>query len=325
MKEHKALPFIGAFLGALLAAPAAAQPADFPNQPVRMMLTLSAGGALDALGRMIAEPLSANIGEAVIVENRPGAGGNLAAMHVARSAPDGYTLLYTTDSVVLNPLLFDNAGYTMDDLVPVASGGKGAQVLSTYAGSPYQTLDDLVQAAKAEPGAIAYGTPGAGQPSHLIGETFASLAGIELIHAPYKGGSLAVNDAIGGQIPLVISSLVAAAPHYESGHLRPLAMSGANRSDFLPDIPTFAELGYPDLVAENWNEFFAPAGTPDDVVEYLAEQITEVVESEKFQQTLDRIAFTTDGLVGHDAFVALVAETRKDLEAKVPEMDIEMN
>src|SRR5690554_1358068 len=178
MKPIKTLSLASAMGAALVTASAMAQPADFPQQPVRMVLTLPAGGALDALGRMIAEPMSASLGETVIVENRPGAGGNLATMHVAKANPDGYTILYTTDSVVLNPLLFDNAGYTMDDLVAVAGVGKGAQVLSTYAGSPYKTLDDLVAAAKAEPGTIAYGTPGAGQPSHLIGESFASMAGI---------------------------------------------------------------------------------------------------------------------------------------------------
>ncbi|MGE4338662.1 MAG: Bug family tripartite tricarboxylate transporter substrate binding protein [Pigmentiphaga sp.] len=309
-------------VGAAFAAPSVSVAADFPTAPLRIVLTLPPGGALDLLARTLSEPLGQALGQPVLVDNRPGAGGNVAAMAVAKAPADGHTMLFTTDSLVINPLIYREVGYEANDFIPVVGVGKGPQVISASGAAPYRTLDDLITAAKQAPGTIAYGSAGSGQASHFAGEQLKRLAGIDLMHVPYRGSGPAINDAIGGQIPVVISSLAAAKPHYGSERLRPLAVTSRERVAFAPEVPTVAELGVPGYASENWSGIFVPAGTPEAAVVKLNQHIAEIVTSASFQELLRQQGFDVEGITQLDDFQNLVAESAQSYDEQVKALSL---
>lgn len=247
------------------AALAAAE--SFPSHPVHLVVTYPPGGASDLMARILAQKLSGIWNQGVIVDNKPGAGGSLGTDYSARQPADGYTFLMgNMGPTLVNPLL-SKVPYDMDrDFVPVSLVATGPCVLVVNGKSPYKTLQDLVAAAKAKPGTLNFGSGGTGTLAQLGGEMLNQAAGIKMIHVPYKGGVAAVSDVMTGQIDMVVADVQAVVQYIKSGSLRPLAITSPKRAAQLPDVPTFAESGMPDLVALNSWGVYLPAATPPDVV-----------------------------------------------------------
>jgi len=239
----------------------------YPNKPIALVVPQAAGGTNDIVARLIAPAYGDAIGTSIVVENKPGAGGNIGTQGVARSPKDGYTILLTINSAqAINPALYKNPGFDpINDFVPLYYIGATPYVLVTPPGSPYKTLADVVAAAKKKPGEIAYASAGNGTISHLLGAMLNTSAGIDMQHIPYKGVAPAINDVLGGQVPLAFASLPSALNYIKAGKLQAIAISSAKRSAAAPDIPTIAET-YPDCVGEVWVAMFAPSGVPADVV-----------------------------------------------------------
>lgn len=255
---------LGTVLG-LLAMQLAAQP--YPNKPISLVVPQTAGGTNDIVARLVAPAFGEAIGASVVVENRPGAGGNIGTQGVARSAKDGYTLLLTINSAqAINPALYKNPGFDpINDFVPLYYIGATPYVLVTPPGSPYKTLADVVAAAKKKPGELSYASAGNGTISHLLGAMLNTSAGIEMQHIPYKGVAPAINDVLGGQVPFAFASLPSALNYIKTGKLQAIAISSAKRSSAAPEIPAIAET-YPDCVGEVWVAIFAPMGVSADVI-----------------------------------------------------------
>jgi len=245
---------------ACIAFAVAAQP--YPNKPVNLVVPQAAGGTNDIVARLIAPPLGDALGTSIVVENRPGAGGNIGTQSVARAAKDGYTLLLTINSAqAINPALYKNPGFDpVNDFVPLYYIGATPYVLVAPPGSPLKTLADVVATAKKRPGELSYASAGNGTISHLLGAMLNTSAGIDMQHIPYKGVAPAINDVLGGQVPLAFASLPSALNYIKTGKLQAIAISSAKRSTAAPEIPTIAET-YPDCVGEVWVAIFAPAGT----------------------------------------------------------------
>jgi tripartite-type tricarboxylate transporter receptor subunit TctC len=262
----------------IVCSPGVLSQAAYPSKPVKLVLITPPGGGADSIGRIVAERLGAAMGQAVLPENRAGAGGNIASQYVAQAPADGYTLLLTANNHNVNPRIYKDAGYdARRDFVPVIQLSEGPSVLLTQPASPFKTLKDVVDAARAKPRQIAYGSAGFGQPVHIAMELLIEAARIELVHIPYKGAGPALTDALGGQIPLVMSSLSGATPHIAAGKLRALAVTGDVRWPALPEVPTMAELGYPKATHWLWLGILAPAATPAAIVERLNREINLVL------------------------------------------------
>jgi tripartite-type tricarboxylate transporter receptor subunit TctC len=264
MKNKLYQYLMGTVLG-LVAMQLAAQP--YPNKPISLVVPQAAGGTHDIVARMVAPAFGEAIGASVVVENRPGAGGNIGTQGVARAAKDGYTLLLTINSAqAINPALYKNPGFDpINDFVPLYYIGATPYVLVTPPGSPYKTLADVVAAAKKKPGELSYASAGNGTISHLLGAMLNTSAGIEMQHIPYKGVAPAINDVLGGQVPLAFASLPSALNYIKAGRLQAIAISSAKRSSIAPEIPTIAET-YPDCVGEVWVAIFAPMGVSAEVI-----------------------------------------------------------
>jgi tripartite-type tricarboxylate transporter receptor subunit TctC len=263
-------------LGCALAIPVAvlAQSPAFPARPVRVICVNAPGGGLDIIGRLVSDRLTRGFNQPVIFENRAGAGGNIATEYVARAPADGYTLLETTTNHNLNAFIYKSPGYNARrDLVAVIQLTEAPSVLVAGAQTPYRNLRDLIAAARAQPGKIAYASGGSGQPTHVAGEMFKKAASIDLVHVPYKGGGPATLDLVAGQVPVGMSALPSVTPHIQSGTLRPLAITSPKRWPTLPDTPTVAESGYAGYRHMTWIGILAPAGTPAAIVARLNKEI----------------------------------------------------
>lgn len=285
----------------LLAAAAAAcvpaaRAAAWPERPLRLVVPYAPGAAADALARQVAERLAAALGQPVIVENRAGAGGTLGADNVAKAAPDGYSLLLGTDAThATNHLLAKRFPYDpVKSFTPLVPAAVNHIVLAAHPAQPYRTVPDLIAYAKAHPKALSFGSSGTGSAHHLAGELLSELAGIELVHVPYKGGGQAVTDALGGNLPLVFASMATARPHLESGKLRPLGMVEAQRYAALPQLPTIGETvsGY---AIQSWFAFFAPAGLPPAIAKRLVTELNKVLEQAALRELMDRSGLTLTG------------------------------
>jgi tripartite-type tricarboxylate transporter receptor subunit TctC len=265
-------------LAALLAlGPAQAHAQAWPERPVRVIVAFAAGGSTDVAVRAISDRLAQSLGQPVLVENRPGAAGNIAAEYVARQPADGHVVLASADSLASNPHLFRNLPFDpAKDLVPVVQLTRQPVVLAVHPSLGVTSLAELVALARAKPG-LGYATSGAGSIQHMAGEWFAQLAGIRLTHVPYKGGGQAVNDLVGGQVPIGSLGNTPLLPHHRAGRIRILAQTTARRSPSLPDVPTYEEAGMRGLVLEQWLALFVAAGTPQPVIQRLAAEVTKVL------------------------------------------------
>lgn len=254
--------------------------AAYPDKPIRIVLGFAAGGGSDILLRAIAPALGAELNQSVIVDNRPGAGGNLAMEMVARAEPDGYTLLMGTPGLATNPSLYDHLGFDpLKDYAAVGLVGSVQNVLIVKPALPVKSVADLVAYAKKNPGQLNYGSSGAGTSLHLAAELFRLDAGVQITHVPYRGGGQAMNDLLGGQVDMMFNVLPSALPQIKAGTLHALAVTGTERSPALPDVPTMMEAGVPGYTAVTWNGLLAPAGTPPAIIKKLNEALNKVLAS----------------------------------------------
>jgi tripartite-type tricarboxylate transporter receptor subunit TctC len=291
------LPFLLTLAAALAPWPASAQaPEAWPSKPIRLILPFPPGGPTDILGRMVADRLTASLGQPVIVENRGGAGGNIGAEAAAKSAPDGYTLLLVSNPIVISPSLYSKLNYDPQrDFAPVSLLATVPNVMVTYPSLGVNTLQEFIALAKSKPG-MNFGSGGAGTSNHAAGELFNILAGVKLVHVPYKGVNLAMNDVLAGRIQLVVIGVPAAGPHIKAGRLRALAVIAPHRLPAFPDVPTVAEAGLPTFEVTTFYGVLAPAGTPKPVVSRLNADLVRIMHSPELK---DRLAvMATDPATG---------------------------
>jgi len=261
---------------AALALPAAAQ--DYPNRTIRMIVPFGAGGPTDVFTRALGEELRKALGQPIVMENRPGAGTIIGTTEAARSAPDGYTLLMISATQTTVETLNPNKPYRlMRDFVPVAAVMNSELVLVVPQRSPVNTLKELITLARAKPGTLNYGSSGPGSNYHMAGELVKNLAGLDIVHIPYKGSTGARADIISGQIDMMFDSVPTMAPTIEGGRVKALGTSGKARSPILPNVPTIAEAGIPDYNATIWIGVMAPAGTPKEIVDRLNREINKIL------------------------------------------------
>lgn len=258
---------------------------DYPNRPVRIVVPYAPGGVTDNSVRVLVDKLSARLGQQVVVENRPGAAGNLGTQQVAQAAPDGYTLVLGFDgNFCINPHTYKSLPFDpLKDFAPVTKLGDATIVLVAHPGVPARNLSELIALSKEKPGYLSFGTAGTGQTSHVVGELLKIQTGLDMVHVPYKGGGPALVDVVGGQIPLVMTYIAGANQYIKQGRVRAIAVVGSKRDPSLPDVPTFGEQGAP-VDATSWVGILAPAKTPRPIVERLQRDISAVLQEDDIRQ-----------------------------------------
>jgi tripartite-type tricarboxylate transporter receptor subunit TctC len=283
LKESMSALF-GVLLSAL-ACGAAAQP--FPNKPIRLIVPYAAGGATDLMARSIAQKLGAGLGVQVVVDNRAGAGGNIAAEMAAKSPPDGYTIFFgATGQLVINPALYAKLTFDpLKDFAPIGLVGQLPLFLTVPVTLPITSVAELVAAVRADPAKFNYGSSGIGGTTHLAMEMFKARTGLSITHVPYKGTAAAINDMLGGSLQVIFDAWATAGPQVQAGKLRFLAVSSAARSGFEPKVPTVAESGYPGFDLGVWYGLLAPAGTPADVIARLSAETAKVTAQPDLKQS----------------------------------------
>jgi tripartite-type tricarboxylate transporter receptor subunit TctC len=297
----------------------------FPSKPIKILVGFAPGGAMDIVARTVGQKLSASVGQPVIVDNKPGAGSNVAIRALIESPPDGYTVMLVANGLAANPVLYQPAPFDAErDVVPVALVARLPVVIAANANSEISSLAKLVEAAKARPGTVLYASPGNGSTPHLAVELFARAAGITLQHVPYKGGSPAINDVLGGQLPLVAVNSVEVLPHVKAGKLRVLAVLTAERVSTLPDVPTIAESGYPGFEASVWHAFIAPRGTPPAVVEKLSAEIRKALAAPEVKDRLAALGAEVSP-TGPEPLGALIHLERERYGKVIREANIKTN
>ncbi|TMG84587.1 MAG: tripartite tricarboxylate transporter substrate binding protein [Betaproteobacteria bacterium] len=260
----------------------------YPQRPLRIVVPFAPGGSTDIIARMLGEQLSRSLGQPVVIENRPGAAGNIGAEAVARSAPDGYTLLMATTGVMaINNALYKNMNYdAATDFEYVVFVASITNVLIVAADSPLQSVGDLIAAAKRSPGRLSFASSGAGASTHMSAELFKIMAGVDLLHVPYKGSGPALPDVITGRVSMMFENMPGAMPYIRAGTVRPLAVTGLGRSSALPEVPTITESGVPGYESLSWSGIAVPAGTPRDVIARLNREINVIIASPQMRQRL---------------------------------------
>jgi tripartite-type tricarboxylate transporter receptor subunit TctC len=268
------------------AAPAAAQ--TYPSRPITLVVPFPPGGSATIIARIIADKMSEGLGQQIVVDNRGGAGGSIAARQVAKSAPDGTTLLLAfTGTLAVSPLIFANVGYDpRKDFAGIGLIGMAPSVLAVHPSVPARSVADLVGIAKAEPGKIQYGSPGIGTTNHLAGELLAAMTGIRITHIPYKGTGPAITDLLGGHIAMMFAPIPAAHGNVSAGALRALGVTSLKRSSLWPDIPTVAETGLPGFEVVQRSTLLAPAGTPRTIIERLNKELNAVLATDEVKRRL---------------------------------------
>jgi tripartite-type tricarboxylate transporter receptor subunit TctC len=269
----------------------------WPSRPIKLVVPFAAGGAPDVVARNLAIRLGDRLGQPVVIENKLGAGGNIAYESVGHSAPDGYTLVFATTGIATNMSLYKNPRYdALKDFAPVTLVSTGPHVLVANPKLPAKDIRELIALGKAKPKSLSYGSSGSGTILHLAGELFTIKTGVQLQHVPYRGSALAQNDLVGGVINLMFSDVASALQHINTGNVRALAVTGAQRVPSLPDVPTLAESGVPGYEIEAWFGILAPAGTPPAVVERLNRELLAVLALPEIKQ---RMAGLAQNLVGN--------------------------
>jgi tripartite-type tricarboxylate transporter receptor subunit TctC len=291
----------------------AANAQQYPSRPVRFVVPFAPGGSVDTLARTIGPRLADALGQQIVVDNRPGGNGDIGMLIVAKSPPDGYTILLGyIANLAIAPSLYPKMPYDpAQDYAPVTQVATSPNVLTAHPSVPAKGLKELIELAKAKPGAVNFASTGVASVGHLTGELLNSLAGMKMTHVPYKGGGQAIIDLVGGHVQVMFSGFSAAMPHIKSGKVRALAVTGAKRSPALPDVPTIAEQGFPGVEATAWYGVLAPAGTPKPVVARLHGELVKILKSADVAQRLDALGFEMVGSTPEQFASYMKAETRK--------------
>jgi len=283
----------------------------YPSRPLRLIVPYPAGGPNDVLARMVGQKLTEGWKEQVVIDNRPGAGGNLAAEVAARAQPDGYTMILPAMAYAVNPTLYSKVPYRFSDFAPVSIVAKGPLVLVAHPSSGATTVKDLVALAKAKPGTLQYASGGNGSSLHLAGEMFKIAAGVEIVHIPYKGTNDFIPDLLAGRVPLSFSSPLVMAQHVKAGRLRALGVTSAKRSPGWPDTPSIAEAGVPGYDMEAWYAVLVPAAVPRDRVRSLSAAIDAGLRSRDVQDRMAALGVDAVGGTPEQAAAYIDAEARK--------------
>ena len=299
--------------GCAIAANVGGQTPDYPTKPIRLVVPFPPGGATDLIARAVAQKLGETWGQSVVVDNRPGAGGNIGTELVARSAPDGYTLeMGTVGTHAINASLYSKMPYDhVRDFVPVILVAGVPNVLEVNPALPVNSVQELIAYAKANPGKLNFASSGSGTSIHLSGELFKVMAGVQMTHVPYKGSAPALQDLIGGQVQLMFDNLPPSLPQIKAGKLRALAVTSAGRAPALPDTPTVAEAGLPGFEASSWFGVLAPAGTPPEIVNKLNAEIAKWLASPGAKEKLANVGANIAGGTPEDFARHIQAETAK--------------
>ena len=273
-----------AVLALLAAQSALAQ--QYPSRPVRMVIGFTPGGGVDINARLLAAKLSEQIGQQFVVENKPGAGTNIANEYVAKSTPDGYTLLFNSAAFAINLALYRNPPYSLKEFAPVSVFSESVNLLVVSASLPAKNLQELIAMAKERPGSLNYSSAGAGTSQHMAAELFKLRTGTNIVHVPYKGSAPALTALIAGEVQLSFSNTIAIHQHVKSGRLRALAVAGPKRTDVLPDVPTMNEAGVEGVEVPLWFGLLAPAGTPREIVQLLATNVARAAHARDLHQKM---------------------------------------
>jgi tripartite-type tricarboxylate transporter receptor subunit TctC len=283
--RRRALVALVAIAGGVFVTAVPAQ--DWPSKPIRMIVPYPPAGGTDVVARVLTEPLAAELGQPIIIENKGGAAGNLGTDIAAKAAPDGYTFLFTLSSHTINPKLYDKLPFDVErDFVAIGRAASIPQLIAVHPSVKANNIQELIALAKTQPGKLSYASVGTGSPSHIAGELFKLRTGIDMVHIPYKGGGPAVTDAIGGQVPVLFVSMPAAWQHVKAGRLRALAVTSDKRSVVAPDLPTLAEAGVADCVVNSWYGAFAPAKMSPAIVQKLNAALVKVLQMSDVREKL---------------------------------------
>jgi tripartite-type tricarboxylate transporter receptor subunit TctC len=275
------------FLIACLAFYTGTSAAAYPERPLRLVVPYSAGGSTDTVARIVGQRLSERLGQQIVVDNRTGAGTLIGTEIVARSAPDGYTLLMATPPLAVNPSLYSKVPYVLDrDFSAVSNVAASSNLLAVHPALPAVTTRELIALLKANPGKHNYGSSGIGGAGHLAMALFANMAGVDIVHVPYKGGAPAVTDLVAGRLSLMMANLTTAQPHIRAGRLRGIGIGTKSRSPLFPELPTLSESGVPGYEANNWNGIVVPAGTPRAVIDRLHREISAALKDPAIAQRM---------------------------------------
>ena len=287
--------------------------AAYPDRPVRLIVPFPPGGPTDIVARPLAQNLSENLGQQVIVDNRGGAGGNIGAAAVVKSAADGYSLLMgTVGTHAINASLYKKLTFDpVKDFAPVSLVAQAAVVLVVHPSVPAKTLNEFIALAKFKPAQITFGSAGSGSPGHLTGELFKDMAGVDLVHVPYQGSAPAISDLLGGQIHAMFDPIQATLSHVKAGKLRILGVSSSKRSSALPDVPTIAEAGVPGFETTAWWAVFAPAGTPKEIITKLNTEIVKIMRSADMKERLRQLDIEPIGSTPDQLAAFMKTETAK--------------
>ena len=303
-----------AFAGLVVATPVVAQ--NYPARPLRMIVPFSPGGATDVPARILAQRLSEAFGHQIVIDNRPGAGGVLGADAVAKAPPDGYTLLLTATTHVISASLYKKLPYdAIRDFAPVMLIGSGPNVLTVHPSLPAKNVRELIALAKTRPGKIDYASSGNGSAQHLFGALFMSLADVRMMHIPYKGSAPATTDLIAGQVSVGFPGIALVLPHTKAGRLRALAVTSAERSKAMPDVPSIAEAGVPGYAATLWLGLLAPKGTPPEIVQKLYDEIAKLLRQPEVESAY--LATGTDVTISNPEQFGRFVQAEYDKWAKV--------
>ena len=309
-------------LGVALLAASMAHAQNYPSKPVKIIVGYSAGGAVDTVARTVGQALAASMGQAFVIENKPGAGTNIAVKATIDAAPDGYTMMMAANALAANPALYQPAPFDPErELVAVSLIGRVPVVIAANAGAPYANIKQLIEAARAKPGSISFASPGNGSTPHMAVEAFERAAGISLQHIPYRGGSQALTDVIGGQLPLAAMNALEVLPHVKSGKLKVLAVLSPNRTSIYPDTPTIAESGYPGFEASVWYGLVAPAATPKAIVNRLHDEVQKALQTKEVRERMTAVG--GEVIPGSaEMFATLIHTERQRYEKIVREANI---
>ena len=327
IRRRQALAGIAA-TGALIRRPALAQPrpaaAAWPTRPIRLIVPWPPAGTTDILARQIAPPLSAALGQSVVVENRGGASGAIGTVEALRAPPDGHTICLSISTLITAALLSRQPYHPIEDVTPILHLADVPNILVVHPSLPVRSVAELIAYGRANPGKLSFGSPGIGSSVHISGEVFKLATGIDMVHVPYRGGGPALADLVAGQIPMMFGNASSTLPHVRNGSVRPLAVTSARRLPFVPELPTIAEAAIPGFEVVEWYAFFGPAGMPEEAVQRLNREIMAIVGTlEGRQRLLDLGAIVTGGTPEefgaflrreHEKIARIVREARIPME-----------